>query len=65
MLISGWSRAQRLAELGWGEWDLATWQVIWTPQMYDMLGLDPGESRSPWRTCPTWRCRRTWPLSRI
>ncbi|MGW2151347.1 PP2C family protein-serine/threonine phosphatase [Nonomuraea bangladeshensis] len=43
MLISGWSRAQRLAELGWGEWDLATWQVIWTPQMYDMLGLDPGE----------------------
>ncbi|MFB4277107.1 PP2C family protein-serine/threonine phosphatase [Nonomuraea sp. MTCD27] len=40
LLVSGWERAQRLAELGWGEWNLATERTLWTPQMYEMLGRD-------------------------
>ncbi|MFI9592379.1 PP2C family protein-serine/threonine phosphatase [Nonomuraea sp. NPDC052265] len=38
--VSGWERAQRLAELGWGEWNLATERTLWTPQMYEMFGRD-------------------------
>jgi serine phosphatase RsbU (regulator of sigma subunit) len=38
LLVSGWERAQRLAELGWGEWNLATERILWTPQMYEMFG---------------------------
>ncbi|MEV4169879.1 SpoIIE family protein phosphatase [Nonomuraea sp. NPDC049709] len=40
LLVAGWERAQRLAELGWGEWNLATERTLWTPQMYEMLGRD-------------------------
>ncbi|UBU11789.1 PP2C family protein-serine/threonine phosphatase [Nonomuraea gerenzanensis] len=40
LLVSGWERAQRLAELGWGEWNLATQRTLWTPQMYEMFGRD-------------------------
>ncbi|MEV0378680.1 SpoIIE family protein phosphatase [Nonomuraea sp. NPDC050643] len=40
LLVSGWERAQRLAELGWGEWNLATARTLWTPQMYEMFGRD-------------------------
>ncbi|GAA2214558.1 hypothetical protein GCM10009850_100230 [Nonomuraea monospora] len=40
LLVSGWDRAQRLAELGWGEWNLATQRTLWTPQMYEMFGRD-------------------------
>ncbi|RSN07526.1 hypothetical protein DMB42_23065 [Nonomuraea sp. WAC 01424] len=40
LLVSGWERAQRLAELGWGEWNLATERTLWTPQMYEMFGRD-------------------------
>ncbi|MFD0855405.1 hypothetical protein ACFQ07_24400, partial [Actinomadura adrarensis] len=43
MLVSGWGRAQRLAGLGWGEWNLATGQVIWTPEMYEIFGREPYE----------------------
>ncbi|MFC5830088.1 PP2C family protein-serine/threonine phosphatase [Nonomuraea insulae] len=40
LLVSGWGRAQRLAELGWGEWNLATERTLWTPQMFEMFGRD-------------------------
>ncbi|MEU6711720.1 SpoIIE family protein phosphatase [Nonomuraea sp. NPDC046802] len=43
LLVSGWDRAQRLAELGWGEWNLATGRTLWTPQMYEMFGRDRAE----------------------
>ncbi|NUP78710.1 MAG: SpoIIE family protein phosphatase [Nonomuraea sp.] len=43
LLVSGWERAQRLAEVGWGEWNLATERILWTPQMYEMFGRDPAE----------------------
>ncbi|MFI7615065.1 SpoIIE family protein phosphatase [Nonomuraea terrae] len=42
MLVSGWRRAQDAAGLGWGEWNLATRQAIWTHQMYEVFGRDPG-----------------------
>ncbi|PZG16288.1 PP2C family protein-serine/threonine phosphatase [Nonomuraea aridisoli] len=41
MLVSGWRRAQDVAGLGWGEWNLATRQAIWTHQMYEVFGRDP------------------------
>ncbi|SEG93402.1 Serine phosphatase RsbU, regulator of sigma subunit [Nonomuraea solani] len=40
LLVSGWERAQRLAELGWGEWNLATARTLWTAQMYEMFGRE-------------------------
>ncbi|MFI6739602.1 PP2C family protein-serine/threonine phosphatase [Nonomuraea sp. NPDC050451] len=40
LLVSGWERAQRLAELGWGEWNLAAERTLWTPAMYEMFGRD-------------------------
>ncbi|GAA3552722.1 hypothetical protein GCM10022419_036380 [Nonomuraea rosea] len=44
LLVSGWERAQRLAELGWGEWNLATERILWTPQMYEMFGRGRDDS---------------------
>ncbi len=38
LLVTGWERAQRLAELGWGEWNLATENVLWTSGLYEMFG---------------------------
>ncbi|WP_049572864.1 SpoIIE family protein phosphatase [Nonomuraea sp. SBT364] len=38
LLVTGWERAQRLAELGWGEWNLATEHILWTSGMYEMFG---------------------------
>ncbi|NUR89806.1 MAG: SpoIIE family protein phosphatase, partial [Nonomuraea sp.] len=43
LLVSGWERAQRLAEVGWGEWNLATERTLWTAQMYEMFGRDRTE----------------------
>jgi serine phosphatase RsbU (regulator of sigma subunit) len=40
VLVAGWERAQRLAELGWGEWNLATQRALWTPEMYEMFGRE-------------------------
>ncbi|WP_346153305.1 SpoIIE family protein phosphatase [Nonomuraea recticatena] len=42
-LVAGWERAQRIAELGWGEWNLATGTAVWTQQMYEMFGRRPAE----------------------
>ncbi|PZG20724.1 SpoIIE family protein phosphatase [Nonomuraea aridisoli] len=43
LLVSGWERAQRLAEFGWAEWNLASDHTWWTPQMYEMFGRDRSE----------------------
>ncbi|WP_223771866.1 SpoIIE family protein phosphatase [Streptomyces huiliensis] len=32
---------QRLGNLGWTDWDLATGTATWSPQVYDILGRDP------------------------
>ncbi|MFI0406485.1 PP2C family protein-serine/threonine phosphatase [Actinomadura sp. 3N508] len=36
-------RVERLALIGFGEWDLATGEAAWTPQMLANYGLDPDE----------------------
>lgn len=38
--------AQRLARLGYWEWDLQTNEVTWTGPIYDMWGYDPQEKPS-------------------
>ncbi|MEU4203390.1 SpoIIE family protein phosphatase [Streptomyces sp. NPDC039022] len=34
--------AERLADLGWAEWNLATGEATWSRRMYDIFGLTPG-----------------------
>ncbi|TYB52179.1 SpoIIE family protein phosphatase [Nonomuraea sp. PA05] len=53
LLVSGWDRAQRLAELGWGEWNLATQRTLWTPQMYEMFGRDREQGPMALEDLPT------------
>jgi serine phosphatase RsbU (regulator of sigma subunit) len=52
VLVAGWERAQRLAELGWGEWNLATERTLWTPQMYEMFGRERAEGPTPLEELP-------------
>ncbi|NRQ32634.1 SpoIIE family protein phosphatase [Nonomuraea sp. NN258] len=52
MLVSGWERAQRLAELGWGEWNLTSERALWTSQMYEMFGRDPADGPMPLEELP-------------
>ncbi|WP_157549082.1 SpoIIE family protein phosphatase [Nonomuraea candida] len=52
LLVSGWERAQRLAEVGWGEWNLATDRTLWTPQMYEMFGCGRDEEPMPLEELP-------------
>ncbi|MEV3979497.1 SpoIIE family protein phosphatase [Nonomuraea sp. NPDC049758] len=52
LLVSGWERAQRLAELGWGEWNLATERTLWTPQMYEMFGRARADGPMPLEELP-------------
>lgn len=33
-------QAQRLAELGWAEWDLCTNEIDWSPRMYEIFDRD-------------------------
>ncbi|WP_157851490.1 PP2C family protein-serine/threonine phosphatase [Streptomyces monomycini] len=33
--------AERLADLGWAEWNLATGEATWSRRMYDIFGLAP------------------------
>src|SRR5215216_6818627 len=39
------AEAQAVAKLGSFEWALATGEVIWSPELCRILGLDPGECR--------------------
>ncbi|RJL31740.1 PP2C family protein-serine/threonine phosphatase [Bailinhaonella thermotolerans] len=52
-LISGWDRAQRIAELGWGEWGFYSGQVIWTRQMYEIFERDPLDGPAPLEDLPS------------
>ncbi|WP_395109747.1 SpoIIE family protein phosphatase [Actinomadura sp. SCN-SB] len=40
-VIAGWERVQRLAGVGWAEWELVGDGVIWTTKVYEMFGRDP------------------------
>lgn len=42
-LLARWEQSERLAGLGWGEWNLFTDELEWTRRMYDIFGQDPGE----------------------
>lgn len=53
LLVAGWERAQRLAELGWGEWNLDTERTLWTPQMFEMFGRDREEGPLPLEDLPS------------
>ncbi|TDD48257.1 hypothetical protein E1286_15905 [Nonomuraea terrae] len=53
LLVSGWERAQRLAEFGWAEWNLASDHTLWTPQMYEMFGRDRSEGPMALEDLPT------------
>ncbi|MEU8664664.1 PP2C family protein-serine/threonine phosphatase, partial [Actinoplanes philippinensis] len=33
---------ERLANLGWGEWDLVSGEIYWSPQLYRIYERDPG-----------------------
>ncbi|WIM99209.1 SpoIIE family protein phosphatase [Actinoplanes oblitus] len=35
------AEVERLASLGWGEWDLVTGEVYWSPQLYRIYQRDP------------------------
>ncbi|OKI02012.1 hypothetical protein A6A06_12965 [Streptomyces sp. CB02923] len=39
--------AERLADLGWAEWNLVTGAATWSRRMYDILGLDPSGTPLP------------------
>ncbi|MEV5958520.1 SpoIIE family protein phosphatase [Streptomyces sp. NPDC051987] len=41
------SELQRLGNLGWANWNLVTRQVTWSPQVYAILGRDPGRGPVP------------------
>lgn len=42
-LAARWTQAERLAKLGWAEWDLGTGDVLWTPLMFEIVGRDPAD----------------------
>jgi serine phosphatase RsbU (regulator of sigma subunit) len=42
-LAARWEQSERLAGLGWGEWNLFTDEILWTRKMYDIFGRDPAE----------------------
>lgn len=51
-LVSGWERAQRIAELGWAEWNLANGRAIWTSQMYELFGRSQEQGPMPLEELP-------------
>ncbi|GAA2576987.1 SpoIIE family protein phosphatase [Actinomadura fulvescens] len=42
-LSERWSLAERLVGLGWGEWNLITDDVVWTPRLYEVYDRDPAD----------------------
>jgi serine phosphatase RsbU (regulator of sigma subunit) len=42
LLVDRIDQTERLANLGWGEWDLVTDQTTWSDQLYRIYGRDPG-----------------------
>jgi serine phosphatase RsbU (regulator of sigma subunit)/PAS domain-containing protein len=36
-------QTERLGNLGWGEWDLVTGQIVWSDQLYRIYGCDPAQ----------------------
>ncbi|KAB2345521.1 PP2C family protein-serine/threonine phosphatase [Actinomadura rudentiformis] len=42
-LAERWSLAERLVGLGWGEWNLVTDEIVWTPRLYEVYDRDPAD----------------------
>ncbi|GII87993.1 hypothetical protein Ssi03_59830 [Sphaerisporangium siamense] len=42
-LVTRLGHTERLANLGWGHWNLATGEVEWSTQLYAILGRDPAD----------------------
>lgn len=41
-------QAQRLAGLGWADWDLTTGETVWSQRMYAILGRHPSDRPLTW-----------------
>ncbi|GIH96258.1 SpoIIE family protein phosphatase [Planobispora siamensis] len=41
------AHTERLGNLGWGEWDLVTGQIIWSPELYRIYERDPADGPLP------------------
>ncbi|MBO2451289.1 SpoIIE family protein phosphatase [Actinomadura barringtoniae] len=44
---------ERLAHLGWAEWDLVKDEVYWSPRVYEMFEIDPREGPLRLETLPS------------
>ena len=43
--VEGLAEAQRLAQLGSWEWDIARDRIAWSEELYRLYGIEPGSSR--------------------
>jgi serine phosphatase RsbU (regulator of sigma subunit) len=48
------AQAQRLGNLGWGEWDLANGTIHWSDQLYTIFGRDPNDGPVDFDEMSTW-----------
>lgn len=46
-LAARWRAAERLAGLGWGEWNLVTDETVWTSRMFAIFGRDRADGPIP------------------
>jgi serine phosphatase RsbU (regulator of sigma subunit)/PAS domain-containing protein len=46
-LVERIDQTERLANLGWGEWDLVTGETVWSDQLYRIYGRDPALGPMP------------------
>jgi diguanylate cyclase (GGDEF)-like protein/PAS domain S-box-containing protein len=58
--VSELREAQRVAHVGSWNLDLATDRVVWTEEIYRMLGMDPAESPPPYIEHPRFFTAESW-----
>lgn len=58
--VSELREAQRVAHVGSWKLDLATDHVVWTEEIYRMLGIDPAESPPPYTEHPRFFTAESW-----
>jgi serine phosphatase RsbU (regulator of sigma subunit)/PAS domain-containing protein len=57
-------QAQRLGNLGWSEWDLATGAARWSDQLYVIFGSDPAAPPADLDTFLTWVLPEDAPIAK-
>ncbi len=58
--VSELREAQRVTHVGSWKLDLATDQVVWTEEIYRMLGMDPADSPPPYTEHPRFFSAESW-----